>query len=602
MKTVTRRQFFGVSASVGLGALLTAIVPAKEVAASGGPAEMADEIVQPASDHLLTPSRSETLIYEAGGLLNIANPLDPGYNHQTGCSSILYEPCAYYVALWEKTIPWLAESYQYNADASQITIHFRRGIRWSDGVEFSAEDAAWTMETLKRVGGLRRGGNYQAELANTEVVDKRTLKIHLNHPDWRFFQKSLTFYFDQGDDSAILPKHIFSQVPDEELASFNFLDPSKGWPVTTGPYGIFSYNDQMTQFDLRPRWWGATSGFKDAPEVKRVQVIPMGSEIQSMQRFVENKIDIGYDLRMLTVAMTMAQSREIKTWSGNEQPFGNIDWWPASLYFNCSQAPFDNPKVRWAVAYAINQQEVVDVAYGGAGSVTGHIFPAFPRLKHSIDGISDLLASYNVLAYDPGMTDSLMQEAGYTKDDQGFWVDANGNKPNANLWGDMSILSDIAMVIAKQLNRAGFDTKLVGSGDNFMGPVASGVTPLFIWGHGGAVFDPLDTFNLYRWENIAPPGEVSWGNLARWGSARFNEICDAMWSIAPDDPAMMDLFREGMQIWLEALPDCPLIQWTHHIPMNTHYWMNWPSQNNLRVPPAMWALTALPMILGLKKK
>jgi peptide/nickel transport system substrate-binding protein len=110
---------------------------------------------------------------------------------------------------WQRAI-------QYNENATELTIKFRKGIKWSDGTAFTAKDVATSMERLKRVDGLNRSATYKAELEAAEVVDDQTLKVKLNQTDWRFFFKSLTFRFDLGDFPAVLPDHIYKEIPDED--------------------------------------------------------------------------------------------------------------------------------------------------------------------------------------------------------------------------------------------------------------------------------------------------------------------------------------------------------------------------------------------------
>ena len=73
--------------------------------------------------------------------------------------------------LADKEILWLAESYKPNADATEWTITFRKGIKWSDGTAFKASDAAWTMEKLKTVAGVKTAGSFPKELDKVEAVD-----------------------------------------------------------------------------------------------------------------------------------------------------------------------------------------------------------------------------------------------------------------------------------------------------------------------------------------------------------------------------------------------------------------------------------------------
>ena len=65
---------------------------------------------------------------------------------------MIYEPLAYYSAFADKWYMWLAESYEFTPDFKQLTIKTRSGIKWSDGTPFSAEDVAYTINTLRDLG------------------------------------------------------------------------------------------------------------------------------------------------------------------------------------------------------------------------------------------------------------------------------------------------------------------------------------------------------------------------------------------------------------------------------------------------------------------
>ena len=101
------------------------------------------------------PPRERTMILVWGGRdgrwvdYELWNPYSLGSNHQNG-PNLIYEPLAYYSAFADKLHMWLAESYQFTPDFKQLTIKTRSGITWSDGVPFSAEDVAYTLNTLRR--------------------------------------------------------------------------------------------------------------------------------------------------------------------------------------------------------------------------------------------------------------------------------------------------------------------------------------------------------------------------------------------------------------------------------------------------------------------
>ena len=80
-----------------------------------------------------------------------------GANHQNGLG-LFYEPLAFYSAFADETIPWLAESWEYNADFTELRIKTRSGITWSDGEPFSAEDVAYTLNAVREPGAKVRWG------------------------------------------------------------------------------------------------------------------------------------------------------------------------------------------------------------------------------------------------------------------------------------------------------------------------------------------------------------------------------------------------------------------------------------------------------------
>jgi len=608
MSSVSRRDFLRVSTTVAAGALLAACgqktaeptaAPVEQKPAEVKPTEAPKGPARPTAWPVGDVPRNRTLIYYNNTpMAGQCNPYASAYTHQNG-NAILYEPCAYYGVHADKNYMWLAESYKYNADATELTITFRKGIKWSDGKAFTAGDVKWSMETLKRVDGLARAGTYKAEMDKVEAVDDLNLKLTLKQSDYRFFFKSLTFRFDLGDDTAVQAPQMFEGVADADLNAFKMYDKDKGWPISTGPYGVGEAVEQYTNYDLRPTWWAVESGFVPAyPDVWRITQQAFANNTLAAQLLINKEVDHTLDLRPFVVASTLAQAEYLDTWTGRKPPYGYNDWWPISVQFCTVKPPFDNPKVRWAVAYALNQQGVVDVGWGGAGTVANGPFPNYPRLVKLMEGIKDVTDKYNVLEFNLDKSAALMTEAGFTKDAEGFWVDKDGVRPDSDIYADANLFGDLAPVVAEQLRQAGFFCQHKSPPDVW-GASVDGRASLFLFGHGGATIDPLDTFNLYY---IVPQamGNQEWSNITRWQNDDFKAVTDEMNKTAMDDPKMADLFKKGMTIWYEQLPDCPLVQWYHRIPINTYYWSNWPNETNNYMNTALWHLTEAIVVYGLK--
>ena len=71
---------------------------------------------------------------------------------------------------------WLAESYQFTPDFKQLTIKTRQGIKWSDGTPFSAEDVAYTFNTLRDLGPKVKWGVDVNQALDTGDRDRRRIR------------------------------------------------------------------------------------------------------------------------------------------------------------------------------------------------------------------------------------------------------------------------------------------------------------------------------------------------------------------------------------------------------------------------------------------
>src|ERR1043166_3511019 len=76
--------------------------------------------------------------------IGVTNPWAvPGYTHQEG-NVFLWEALEYYGIFASKEIPWLADSMDYNADFTQLTIKLNKDAMWSDGVPLTSKDVLFT--------------------------------------------------------------------------------------------------------------------------------------------------------------------------------------------------------------------------------------------------------------------------------------------------------------------------------------------------------------------------------------------------------------------------------------------------------------------------
>lgn len=605
MSKLSRRDFLRLSSTAALGALAAACAktpteaPTQAAAATATPVTKKDEptpvpvavFPRGAVPRNRTVVRMFTSVEGDVGKANMYT----GMTHQNSMACTL-EPMFYYAATNDKTYNHLAESYEYNADATELTVYLRKGVEWSDGTPFTATDIAFTYNSLiKFAPDLRDSARIATLLDEAVAVDDYTVKFMLSKPNYRFHFTEGTFRMDRG--TYIVPEKVFKDIPDWREFMFHSSQ-NPDWPLVTAAYKLSSDTVDHRHYDRRDDWWGVKTGFFAAlPEPERIIHIPHTDDTQAAELIINNEIDESLDMRPRLIETVMIRAPHVTTFSGREKPYGYVDWWPISMYFNTLEEPYTDPRVRWAMAYAVDQEQLVEVGWIGAGTSTSHFYPAYPGLVKYMDSIKDILEEYNPLEVNLEKSADLMKEAGFEKDSEGFWA-KGGVRPDADLWAAVPLFGDIAPITSEQLRKAGFYSTHVTPPDVWAGK-SDGRAMLHLFGHGGSVKDPFTTMDMYHIREQKPTGENCGPNRPRWGNQEYSEIVDELSLISPDDPATFDLFRAAMTIWYRELPEVPLVQWYHRTPWNTTYWTGWPSPAN-PYNTSMWHLTMPIMLWNLK--
>lgn len=601
-KKLSRRDFLRLSGLATAGIVVAACQQpaAPTVPQEAAPAETEGEaaVVESAAEEaagVRDVSRERSLILMFGGDgtqftdTGLGNPYATGASHQMG-SAALWEPLVFYSAFADEEIPWLATGYQYNDDFTELTINIREGVEWSDGMPFTANDVAFTLNMLRdNAPTLTRSTIVKSAVQEAIAVDDLTVQIIFLGPRPRFMFDQLMFKFDTG--IYMVPQHIYQDVDD--IAAFGFYDPEQGWPLATGPYKIVEWTNTQKFIDRRDDWWAVKTGFVEAlPEVERILVVPYAGDTLMVQRIVNNEVDATLDLRANTIREAVDQNPAVITHTGRELPLGYIDWWPTSMWFNHEDGPFTDKRMRWAVSYSIDRQQMLDVGLQGSGILTELPFPQYPPLEPYFEAAQPLLEQYPTNEFNLDKAAALMEEQGYAKDEEGFWV-KDGERVPTSISG-WQVFTDIGPILAEQLRRAGFEAEFITPADNGT-RISEGTQKIWLNGHGGSINDPFTTLDFYTSKYWAPIGQPT-AQASRFNNPEYDAILEEMATTPSDDPGYMDLYLAAMEIWLDNLVDAPIQQWLHRIPMNTTYWQNWPTEENPYLNGAFWHLT-FPLIL-----
>lgn len=511
------------------------------------------------------------------------NPYAVGANHQNG-PNLIYEPLAYYSAFADKWYLWLAESYQFTPDFKQLTIKTRPGIKWSDGQPFSAEDVAFTFNTLRDLGPkVKWGIDVRTALAEATATDPNTVVLKFKIPSPRFFF-FVSYKYDIG--VYIVPKHIFQG---QDWSSFKHFDMAKGWPVTTGPWKVVASSLQQKIFDRRDTWWAAERKLVPMPKILRNIWLPMVGEQETAQAQITNTVDFGGPLQPATFPTVIRQNPKVTTYSGQKPPWGYVDWWPLSLYVSNEVKPFDDPDIRWAISHYVDRNTIIEIGYLGAETVSTLPMPPYKPLLPYFAAVKDLLAKYNTIEFNPKKGDALLEKRGFKKHGA-MWETPDGKPFTLDIIGFGASGPAIGPVLSQMLRKHGIAANL-GLPPDFENRFEKGKYVGAIYGHGGSIREPYDTLRLYQSQSIAVPGAHA-VKFSRGRNPEYDKIVDEVYITDPQNvPKLKELFRAAMEIWLPALPDIQLVQNYHRLPMNTTRWKNWPMFDNSYINSASWHLT-----------
>jgi peptide/nickel transport system substrate-binding protein len=495
----------------------------------------------------------------------------------TGLHQVAYEYFFYNNLQTGEFIPWLAESFEYNDDASSLTVKLRDGVTWNDGEPFTADDVVFTYDIMRENPSMSWAVEASNAVASVEKVDDLTVTFNLTSPNPRFHLNREAFpAVGIWGGITILPKHIWEN---EDPLTFK-----NNPPVTTGPYRLKEATQSSVVWERRDDWW-ATDVLGVTPGPREVQFLYLGAESNVAQALVNNELDTP-NIGILSAGSFQEVARRnenVRAWQ-TEPPFSWADPCPRVMMVQNATPPLDKPEVRWALSSLIDRQAVVDLAYEGTTTPAWGIWPEYDANLPYFEAIGDLREQYPVDRYDPDKAAELLAEAGVSPGDLSlrYLVDGNSNEE-----------MKVATVIADQLRAAGIEVETQTlSGSAVDDAIRRGDYDLKV--HSFCPGYIVENLDLFHSKNYVPLGEMApWyeRNSFRYKNPELDAVIDKMYQVPPDDTAALTaLFEDAMEIWLPDLPVIPIVQAPALVPFNSTYWTGWPTaEDPWNMPVSWWA-------------
>ena len=255
----------------------------------------------------------------------------------------------------------LAESIEKSEDGKKWIVRLRQDVLWHDGEPFSADDVIFTIKAIKDPDSRSSSSAWQG--VEIQKFNDYTVIFELKNP-YAFFKENLK--------QKIIPEHIFSTIPLSNLylSDYNFQ------PIGTGPYVFEKFEKNKNGFINYYKFKANENYFQGRPYIDSYTVKFYKTEPEAIKAFNSRQIDLYAGIG----------SDNLENISRN---FGEKSIYLARYYavfFNQSISKvLADKNVRYALNYATNRQDLVDIVFNGKAQ--------------KMDG----LFSQDIIAYEPSL-------------------------------------------------------------------------------------------------------------------------------------------------------------------------------------------------------
>src|SRR5450830_1718500 len=275
-----------------------------------------------------------------------------------------------------KMVPVLADSHTVSKDGLVYTFKLKSDIKFHDGTPFNAEAVKVNFDRVTNPENKLKRYTLYKNIAKTEAVDANTVRVTLKEP------------FSPFINTLAHPSGVI--ISPAALAKYG----SKGIaqnPVGTGPFKFVEW--KSTDYLKVAKWEGYWK--KGYPKVDSITWRPVVDNNTRAAMMQTNEAHFAFPMPPEAVE-TISKKPSLEVTSAPSIIHRYIS-------MNTQQKPFDNPKVREAINYAINKDALVKVAF------SGYAIPAQGVLPQGVEFATKL----GPWPYNPAKARELLKEAGY---------------------------------------------------------------------------------------------------------------------------------------------------------------------------------------------
>ena len=472
---------------------------------------------------------AQTLVYGESGLpVSLDLPQD---GNSLTVQYQIAEPLVGFQPGSSELRPLLATSWEANADATQWTFHLRQGVSFHDGTPFNADavkfnfdrwnnrDNPYAFSDQKNFAAWTYifaafHGEQGYLLEKVEALDANTVRFDLTSPVGFFPALVASSYFGIQSPAAV------------KTAGVDYGTPGVG-AVGTGPFKFQEWvqGDHVTVV-RNDAYWG------DKAKVERIVFRGIESPATRLAELEAGTLDIAVNLSPDDLQAVENNSSLRRATAEANLSIGYIG-------FHQANKPFDDLRVRQAVAYAIDQKAIVDAFWSGLGTPAAEFIP--PGLIGR--------AGYDIYPYDPEKAKQLLADAGFPNGFKTeFWY-----MPVSRPYFPSP--KDIAEAVAGYLSQVGIQAELrTEDWGIYLTEYDEGKFPMFMLGWNADYADPNNFIYTFF-----SPTEIK--NGFGWTGANSDEVVKLLGDArqASSQTERVTYYKQADKIIYDQVPAMPVV-------------------------------------------
>jgi peptide/nickel transport system substrate-binding protein len=419
--------------------------------------------------------------------------------------------------------PQLATAWSVSPDGLKYTFKLRPNVKWHDGKDFSADDVAFSIKTLKEVHP--RGRNTFGNLADVETPDPLTVVLVLSKPA-PYLISALA-----ASETPIVPKHIYDGTKADQ-------NPANSAPIGTGPY-IFKewQRGSAVIYERNPNYWDQPKPYVDKLVVRFI-TDPAARTIA-----IENgEVQLAPSTPVPYSELTRLQGLPNLGFEKRGYAYSNG---VSLVAFNLDRPFFQKLEVRQAFAHVIDRNVIHKIINYGFG--TPIVGPIAPGLAKWVD------PNLKALPIDIAAAEKLLDTAGFPRGDGGirqkinlYYVPSGDTYTRGSDYIRQALAKVGVAVTVRSQDFATYTKRIYTDRDYD-----------FAFQGFSNLFDPSVGVQRLYWSKNFRPG-VPFSNGSHYSNPKVDALLEAA-AVEVDPVKRVDQWRQAQEAIVADLPDINMV-------------------------------------------